>query len=84
MENSILGKEFIMEQEIKRMVIIKTQSREEEFRIADKIHNQLVGNPDYIESRICLNMSKDRDDGTENEVHLIIFNDSESDPEITI
>ena len=73
-----------MEQEIKRMVIIKTQSREEEFRIADKIHNQLVGNPDYIESRICLNMSKDRDDGTENEVHLIIFNDSESEPEITI
>ena len=73
-----------MEQEIKRMVIIKTQSREEEFGIADKIHNQLVGNPDYIESRICLNMSKDRDDGTENEVHLIIFNDSESDPEIKI
>lgn len=73
-----------MENEIKRMVIIKTQTKEEEFRIAEKIHNQLVGNSDYIESRICLNMSRDRDDATENEIHLIIFNDSESDPEITI
>lgn len=73
-----------MEDEIKRMIIIKTQSREEEFRIAEKIHNQLVGNPDYIEDRICLNMSKDRDDDTENEVHLLIFTDAESDPEIKI
>ena len=73
-----------MEDEIKRMIIIKTQSREEEFRIAEKIHNQLVGNPDYIEDRICLNMSKDRDDDTENEVHLLIFTDVESDPEIKI
>lgn len=73
-----------MEDEIKRMIIIKTQSREEEFRIAEKIHNQLVGNPDYIEDRICLNMSKDRDDDTENEVHLLIFTDAESDLEIKI
>ena len=61
-----------MENEIKRMVIIKTQTKEEEFRIAEKIHNQLVGNSDYIESRICLNMSRDRDDATENEIHLTI------------
>lgn len=73
-----------MEKEIKKMVIIKTQSRQEELEIAEKIHNQLRGNEDYIDSRIVLNLSDTRDDGTENEVHLYIFNDSISNPKIII
>lgn len=71
-------------EEIRRQIIIKTPSHEEEYRIAEKIHNQLVGNEDYIECRIVLNMSADRADDTENEVHVYIFNDSKSDPEIRI
>lgn len=70
---------------LRRLIIVKTDSEEEEFRIANKIHEQLRGNPDYIENRIILNMSSDRlHDDTENEVHVYIFKDSESDPEIRI
>lgn len=75
--------------DLRRQIIIKTASHEEEYRIAEKIHNQLAGNEDYVECRIVLNMSADRkitdkDDDTENEVHVYIFNDSKTDPEITI
>ena len=44
--------------------------------IGNSIHQQLVGNQDYIDSRIVLNDSSTRRDGTENEIHLIIFNNS--------
>lgn len=70
--------------ELRRTIIIKTNSREEELRIGTKIHEQLRGNPDYIENRIILNMSDARDDQTENEVHVYIFSDAISDPEIRI
>lgn len=70
--------------EIRRLIIVKIPSHEEEYHVAEKIHNQLVGNKDYIECRIVLNMSADRTDGTENEVHVYIFNDSKTDPEICI
>lgn len=73
-----------MEKDLRRLIVVKTQSKEEELQIGEKIHNQLIGNQDYIDCRIVLNLSSDRDDGTENEVHLYIFNDSISDPEITI
>ena len=74
-----------LDESIRRQIIIKTQNSDEEYRIANKIHEKLAGNQDYIDSRIVLNMSADRlDDDTENEVHLYIFNDSESDPEICI
>lgn len=69
---------------IRKQIIIKTKDPDMEGRVLNKIHNQLVGNQDYIGSRICLNRSKDRNDGTQNEVHLYIFEDSESDPEINI
>lgn len=69
---------------IRKQIIIKTKDPDMEGRVLNKIHNQLVGNQDYIGSRICLNRSKDRNDGTQNEVHLYIFEDSESDPEIKI
>ena len=70
--------------EIRRQIIVKVKDSETELAIGTKIHNQLKGNPDYVDSRICLNLSKDRNDGTENEVHLYVFDDSESDPEIKI
>lgn len=73
-----------MEKDLRRLIVVKTQSKEEELQIGEKIHNQLIGNQDYIDCRIVLNLSSDRDDGTENEVRLYIFNDSISDPEITI
>lgn len=73
-----------IDQETKKIYTIKTKSGEEEFRIADSIHNQLVGNKDYIDCNIILNMSKDRNDNTENQVNLYVFNDSNTDIEISI
>lgn len=69
---------------LRKTIIVKTNSHEEEWEVAQKIHEQLVGNPDYIDCRIILNMSSDRGDETENEVHLYIFDDAESNPEIRI
>lgn len=69
---------------IKKTIIVKVNSKEEEYAVAAKIHNQLKGNADYIESRIVLNMSGDRRDGTVNEVHLYIFDDAENVPEIYV
>lgn len=68
--------------ELRERFIIKTKNHEEEFRIAELIHNHLVGNEDYIECGITLNMSADRDDGTENEIHSCIWNDSKTNPPI--
>lgn len=73
-----------MDSQLRRQIIIKTASPEEEFRIAEKIHNQLVGNQDYIDCNIVLNISAYRRDDTKNEVHVYIFDESESDPIITI
>ena len=69
---------------IRKIIIVKTNSHEEEWEVCKKIHEQLVGNQDYIDCGIVLNMSSDRGDGTENEVHLYIFDDAKSNPEIKI
>lgn len=73
-----------MNESLRKLIIIKTKTEEEESAVMESIHNQLVGNPDYIECRIILNNSSTRNDGTKNEVHVYIFNDSESNPQITI
>lgn len=73
-----------MDSQLRRQIIIKTASPEEEQRIMEKIYNQLVGNQDYIDCNIVLNDSSARNDGTKNEVHVYIFDESISDPEITI
>ena len=70
--------------EIRRLIRINTNSKEEEFKVMENIHKQLMGNEDYVECRIVLNDSSTRNDGTENEVHIYIFKDSISDPEIKI
>lgn len=69
---------------LKRQIIIKANSAEEEFEIANSIHEQLVGNSDYIDCRIILNLSADRRDGTTNEVHLDIFEDATTEVDITV
>ena len=69
---------------LRKFIIVKTNSHEEEYEVAEKIRNQLAGNQDYVDCDIVLNMSSDRRDETENEVHLYIFDDAKSNPEITI
>lgn len=70
------------EKEIREHIRIKCANEEEMGDIAEKIHNVLAGNQDYVDCRIVLNMSPDRDDGTENEVHCYIFNNSITNPDI--
>ena len=71
-------------EELKKLIVVKTNSREEELKILDNFHMQLVGSKDYIESKIILNDSSARADNTKNEVHVYVFNDSETDVNINI
>ena len=50
----------------------------------EKIHEQLVGNQDYINSNIVLNDSSTRCDGTNNEVRVYIFDECKNRPVINI
>lgn len=65
-------------EELKMHISIKTINNEEKMRIGNSIHDQLVGNSDYIDSNIILNI----DD--ENEVNLYVFKECENVPKITI
>ena len=67
-----------MEKE-KRVITIRTSTEQEKLEVGTKIHNQLMGNDDYINTRILLNM-----DNNENIVTLTIFEDSKTVPEIKI
>lgn len=67
-----------MEKE-KRVITIRTSTEQEKLEVGTKIHNQLVGNDDYINTRILLNM-----DDNDNIVTLTIFEDAKSIPEIKI
>lgn len=55
----------------KFVLSIKTNSEEEKARIGAAIHEQLKGNPAYVDSRIILNIED------ECLVKLIIFDDTE-------
>lgn len=68
---------------LKRKYIIQTEEGKE-YEVLEKIHNQLVGNPDYINSNIILNDSSTRNDGTVNEIHVYIFEECKNIPEIRI
>lgn len=65
--------------EVRDLIRIKCVNRDEEFYVANKIHDSLRGKEDYIDCKIVLNMSDDRTDGTDNEVHVYVFNDASSD-----
>lgn len=67
-----------MNSQLKLEVIIRTKNEEEKNRIGNKIHKQLKGNPDYINSNIILNID------VENEVWLGVFNECENIPVIII
>lgn len=69
---------------LRKTIIIKTNSHNEEWEVAKKIHKQLVGNEDYIENRIILSMSSEILEEVENEVRLYIFDDAKTNPEIKI
>ena len=63
---------------VKKHIKIKVNDDKEQLAIANSIHEQLVGNPDYIDSRIVLNIDVD------GEVNLYIFDDCKEDPTIVI
>ena len=67
-----------MDNDFKMHIIIITNDDKEKRRIANLIHNQLVGNKDYIKCNIILN------DYYENEINLYIFNECENVPNIVI
>ena len=68
---------------VKECIIIKTENGKE-FETMEKIHEQLVGNQDYINSNIVLNDSSTRRDGTKNEVRVYIFDECKNRPVIKI
>ena len=68
---------------VKECIIIKTENGKE-FETMEKIHEQLVGNQDYIDSNIVLNDSSTRCDRTKNEVRVYIFDECINRPAIVI
>lgn len=72
--------------DVKKILIIKTSSKEDELSIGTQIHEQLRGNQDYIDSNIVLSISQSFTKGTmpDNEVHLWISKDSSICPKIKI
>ena len=68
---------------VKECITIKTEDGKE-FETMEKIHEQLVGNQDYIDSNIILNDSSTRRDGTKNEVRVYIFDECKNRPVIKI
>ena len=71
-------KESEFMEDLKMHIIVKTVNEEEKMRIGNSIHEQLVGNKDYIDSNIILNIDN------KNEVNLYVFNECENIPNITI
>ena len=60
-----------------RTIIICCDNEEEMKQLAKAMHNQMVGNPDYIESKIVLHYSDecDADNGEPNSIWLFIDHD---------
>lgn len=67
-----------------KKIIIQLENEKAMYDVRDKVHEQLVGNKDYIDSNIVLNCSDDRNDGTKNEVHVYIFDECINVPSISI
>ena len=68
---------------VKECIIIKTEDGKQ-LKKKEKIHEQLVGNQNYINSNIVLNDSSTRCDGTKNEVRVYIFDECKERPVINI
>lgn len=64
---------------LKMQIKVIVNDDKEQIAIANAIHEQLVGNPDYINDRIVLNIDVD------GETNLYFFDDMEGDiPTIVI
>lgn len=68
----------MMNEEIKYEMVIYTKDNNEKVRIGAAIHNQLRGNPDYIDSNIILNIDEDCT------VYLTVMNDCNNFPTVTL
>lgn len=71
---------------LSKIVEIRCESPEEALRVATSIHEQLVGNTDYINNEILLHFS-DEDDvyiGEPNRVWLYISDKVKTMPDITL
>lgn len=67
-----------MDKDLKMHITIRTADEKEQLRIGNSIHHQLVGNKDYIDCNIILNID------VENEVNLYVYNKCENVPDIII
>ena len=67
-----------MDNNLKMHITIRTTDEKEQMKIGNSIHHQLVGNQDYKNSNIVLNIDE------ENEVNLYIFKECEIVPDIVI
>lgn len=68
-----------MDEGIRMQIKVTVNDDKEQLAIANAIHEQLVGNPDYINDRILLNIDVD------GETNLYFFDDMEGDiPTIVI
>ena len=68
-----------MNEDVIRAIEIETGTKEECMEIGSRIHEQLRGNPDYIDSNILLNCTD-----SDNVVRLYIFKECKNIPKITI
>lgn len=64
--------------DVKKYIQIEVQTEEEKKVIGTKIHEQLIGNQDYIDSNIILNIDEPY------MVRLWFFKECENVPSITI
>ena len=62
----------------KKAIEIECSSNEDKMMVGEAIHNQLVGNEDYINNNIILNIDEDC------KVILVIFNECKNEPKILI
>ena len=67
-----------MNGKIKYDITIETMNEDEKMAVGNSIHNQLVGNKDYIDSNIILNVDEYE------KVRLLIFEECTNVPKITL
>ena len=67
-----------MDSELKKVITIECSDNDEKMIVGNLIHKQLVGNKDYIDNNIILNID------TDNTVNLWIFKECKEIPQILI
>lgn len=67
-----------MAKSFKKAIEIECSSNDEKMKVSRLIHDQLVGNQDYIDNNIVLNHDEDC------KVMVVVFNECKEEPEIII